>query len=143
MADLKLLDRVFYLITQHFIVTGQAPHYTELAKALSLSVEESRRLLHELMEAPYPSGTYPGWFHPGTDYIVSFAPFNNLSTQYRITIDGQQKWFANEMNLKALSYWADRFSAEKYKARARTDHFSWCAENFSTAPLDQSTRKEK
>jgi hypothetical protein len=61
MADLKLLDRVFYLITQHFVVTGQAPHYTELAKVLSLSVEESRKLLHELMEAPcpaYPSGTY-------------------------------------------------------------------------------------
>ena len=97
MADLKLLDRVFYLITQHFIVTGQAPHYTELAKVLSLSVEKSRKLFHELMEAPcpaYPSGTYPGWFHPGTDYIVSFAPFNSLPTQYRITIDGQQKWFA-------------------------------------------------
>jgi hypothetical protein len=31
MADLKLLDKVFDLITQHFIVTGQAPHYTELA----------------------------------------------------------------------------------------------------------------
>ena len=27
------------------------------------------------------------------DYIVSFAPFNNLPTQYRITIEGQQKWF--------------------------------------------------
>jgi hypothetical protein len=36
---------------------------------------------------------------------------------------------AYEMNLKALSYWADRFSAEKYKARPRTDYFTWCAEN--------------
>jgi hypothetical protein len=97
MAELKLLDRVFYLITQHFIVTGQALHYTELAKELSLSVEEGRKLLHELMDTPcpaYPSGTYPGWLHPGTDYIASFAPFNSLPTQYRITIDGQQKWFA-------------------------------------------------
>jgi hypothetical protein len=25
--------------------------------------------------------------------ITSFAPFNNLPTQYRITVDGQQKWF--------------------------------------------------
>jgi hypothetical protein len=48
-----------------------------------------------------------------------------------------------EMNLKDLPYWADRFSAEKYKARARTDHFSWCAKNFSAAPPDQSARKEK
>jgi hypothetical protein len=50
---------------------------------------------------------------------------------------------AYEMNLKALSYWADRFSAEKYKARARADHFSWCAENFSAATLDQPAGKEK
>jgi hypothetical protein len=35
----------------------------------------------------------PGWLHPHTDYIASFAPFNNLPTQYRITIEGQQKWF--------------------------------------------------
>ena len=27
-------------------------------------------------------------------YIVSFAPFHNLPTQYRITVDGEQKWFA-------------------------------------------------
>jgi hypothetical protein len=26
--------------------------------------------------------------------IASLAPFNNLPNQYRITIDGEQKWFA-------------------------------------------------
>jgi hypothetical protein len=26
--------------------------------------------------------------------VVSMAPFNNLPTQYRITIEGEQKWFA-------------------------------------------------
>ena len=51
MADMKFLDRVFYLIIQHFIATGQAPYYTELAKDLGLSVEEGRKLLRELMEA--------------------------------------------------------------------------------------------
>ncbi len=50
---------------------------------------------------------------------------------------------AYETNLKPLSHWADRFSAERFKARARTDHFSWCAENFSAAPADQSTKKER
>jgi hypothetical protein len=30
---------------------------------------------------------------PNTDYVGSFPPFNNLPIQYRITIDGQQKWF--------------------------------------------------
>jgi hypothetical protein len=45
-------------------------------------------LLREL----FASGV-PGWLFPGTDIITSFAPFNNLPTQYRITVDGQQKWF--------------------------------------------------
>ena len=97
MADLKRLDRVFYLVMRHFIATGQAPYYTELAKDLGVSVEEGRKTLHEFMKAPCPvygGGRYPGWLYPGTDYIASFAPFNNLPTQYRITIDGQQKWFA-------------------------------------------------
>ena len=97
MTDLKSVDRAFYLIMRHFITTGQAPHYTELAKDLGVSVEEGRKQLHELMEAPCPvygGGHYPAWLYPGTDYIASFAPFNNLPTQYRITIDGQQKWFA-------------------------------------------------
>jgi hypothetical protein len=52
-------------------------------------VEEGRRLLHDLMATPVPA-----WLHLGTDYIVSVAPFNSLPTQYRLTIDGQQKWFA-------------------------------------------------
>jgi hypothetical protein len=50
---------------------------------------------------------------------------------------------AYEMNLKPLGAWVERFSAERFKARARTDHFSWCAENPSAAPPDQSTTKEK
>ena len=77
MADLKLLDKAFYIIIQRFIATGQAPHYTELAKDLGFSVEEGRNLLHELMEAPcpvYAGGHYPGWLYPGTDYIASLRP---------------------------------------------------------------------
>ncbi len=88
-ADLALLDRAFSNIIERFIRTGQAPHYTELAKDLGLSMEEGRELVHELF-----ARNVPGWAHPGTDYIASFAPFNNQPTQYRITIDGHQKWFA-------------------------------------------------
>lgn len=97
MANMKLLDRAFSSIMQYFVNTGHAPHYTELAKDLGLSMDEGRQVLRDVMEAPcpvYAGGHYPGWFHPGTDYIASFAPFNNLPTQYRITIDGEQKWFA-------------------------------------------------
>ncbi len=88
MADLAVLDRVFKIILQRMVQTGQSPHYTEIAKELGFSMEEGRRLLRELFAAGVP-----GWLFPGIDIITSFAPFNNLPTQYRITVDGEQKWF--------------------------------------------------
>jgi hypothetical protein len=89
MTDQSRLDKTFQLIMNRMVETGQAPHYTELAADLGVPPEEGRKALHDLF-----SSGIPGWLYPNTDYIVSFAPFNNLPTQYRITIDGQQKWFA-------------------------------------------------
>jgi hypothetical protein len=89
MADLTDLDRTFDFILRRMVETGQAPHYTEIASGFGISMEEGRKALHDLFSTP----GIPGWLFPNTDYIASFAPFNNLPTQYRITIDGQQKWF--------------------------------------------------
>ena len=83
------LDRTFHFIMKRMVESGQAPHYTEVASGLGISMEEGRKALHDLFGTP----GIPGWFFPNTDYIASFAPFNNLPTQYRITIEGQQKWF--------------------------------------------------
>ena len=88
MSEPNQLDRTFQVIMKHIMETGQAPHHTEIAAELDVPVEEGRKALHEL----YSPG-FPGWLFPNTDYIVSFPPFNALPTQYRITIDGQQKWF--------------------------------------------------
>lgn len=88
MSNSTVLDKTFHVIMKRMVETGQAPFYTEFAAALGLSVEEGRKILHDLF-----SSGIPGWLYPRTDLIVSFAPFNNLPTQYRITIDGQQKWF--------------------------------------------------
>ena len=88
MSSPTVLDKTFHVIMKGMVETGQAPFYTELAAALNLSVEEGRKILHDLF-----SSGIPGWLYPRTNLIVSFAPFNNLPTQYRITIDGQQKWF--------------------------------------------------
>ena len=82
------LDQVFHIIMKRMVATGQAPHYTEIASELDVPVEEGRNALHKLFKAGIP-----GWLFPNTDFITSFAPFNNLPTQYRITIDGEQKWF--------------------------------------------------
>ena len=84
-----LLDRVYSIILKRFIATGQAPHYTEIAAEADVPVEEGRKALHALMDANIPAM----WLFPETDYISSFAPFSNLPTQYRISVDGVQKWF--------------------------------------------------
>ena len=88
MSQSSQLDRTFSFILKRMVDTGQAPFYTEIATELAVSVEEGRKALHGLIEAGIP-----GWVFPNTSYIVSFAPFSNLPTQYRITIEGQQEWF--------------------------------------------------
>jgi hypothetical protein len=89
MAELAVLDRAFDTVMKRIIQTGQAPHYTELAAAMGLDMESGKHLLHDLINSGIPA-----WLHPDTDYIVSFAPFHNLPTQYRVSVDGEQKWFA-------------------------------------------------
>ena len=82
------LDRTFSFILKRMVETGQAPFYTEIAAELGVSVEEGRTALHALLGSGIAA-----WVFPRTDYIASFSPFSNLPTQYRITIEGQQKWF--------------------------------------------------
>lgn len=89
MADPRLMDRAFHLLMRSIVESGSALHHAELARVLGLAVEDGRQLLQAVMQA-YPIG----WLHPETDYIASFPPLNNLPTQYRVTVRGQQKWFA-------------------------------------------------
>jgi hypothetical protein len=89
MADKVQLDRTYHYILETFIQRGYAPHYTEIAQEFSVKPDEGKKLLQELMALPLPI-----WLYPETDLIASFAPFNNLPTQYRISFDGQQKWSA-------------------------------------------------
>ena len=88
MSEPIILDRTFCFIMKRMVETGQAPFYTEIAAELGVSVEEGRKAQRDLF-----SEKIPGWLFPNTDLVTSLAPFNHLPTQYRITIDGQQKWF--------------------------------------------------
>ena len=88
MAEPSQLDKTYNFILRYMRDNGPAPHFTEIARELGVSMEEGRQALHKLMEAGVP-----GWLFPGTDLLVSLAPFNNLPNQYRITIDGEQKWY--------------------------------------------------
>ncbi len=88
MAELELMDRGYATIMRRVVNTGEAPHFTELAKELDIEIDAARQLVHD------PVASTPGWTHPGTDYLASFPPFNLQPTQYRVTIDGEQRWYA-------------------------------------------------
>ncbi len=89
MAEPTLQDKTFHIIMKGMVETGQAPHFTEIAAELGVSPKEGREALHKL----FSLRGVPGWLYPKGDTVVSFAPFNNLPTHYRLTIDGEQKWF--------------------------------------------------
>jgi len=89
MSSPSILDKMYRVVIRRMIKTGQAPHYTEIAAKLRVPVEDARKCLHDLVSVGIPGI----WLFPDTDYIGSFAPFSNLPTQYRITVDGEQKWF--------------------------------------------------
>ncbi len=89
MNDIQRLDQTFHFIMETFVKRGDAPHYTEIARKFAVHPDEGKKILHDLVN----TRVMPMWLYPGTDLIVSFAPFNNLPTQYRITVEGQQKWF--------------------------------------------------
>lgn len=88
MNDPKTHDKVYRFILMTLVQTGQAPHYTEIAAEMGVSMEEGRILLHDLF-----SRGMAAWLFPETDLIASLAPFNNQPTHYRISVEGQQKWF--------------------------------------------------
>ena len=89
MADLLTSDRINHFILQTMVERGQAPHYTEIARALVVPSDEGRRLLHELRATGLPN-----FLFPDTELIAGFAPFSGRPNPSRITVDGQQKWFA-------------------------------------------------
>jgi hypothetical protein len=89
MPDLERLDQTFHFIMKTMVDRGTAPLYTEIAAQFGQTPEQGKERLRELMG----HGSMAMWLYPGTDLIASFAPFNNLPNQYRITVDGQQKWY--------------------------------------------------
>lgn len=89
MTDPQVLDKAFHIIITRLVERAETTHYSDLARELGCSVEEARHVLEDLMRTGIPA-----WLHPGTDYIASFPPLNYLPTQYRVTVDGQQKWYA-------------------------------------------------
>jgi hypothetical protein len=83
-----LVQAAYTATLEHLVARGRAPHYTDLAGILQVSVEEAR--LAQVAAAETVVGC---WMSPETDYVGSWAPFANTPTQYLISVDGVQKWY--------------------------------------------------
>ncbi len=88
MAQPEQVQRAYTAIMRHALETGAAPHYTGLAKMLGVTPDEARELQAEAARSA--AGC---WISYDTDYVHSFAPFSNLPTQYRVSVEGEQKWY--------------------------------------------------
>ena len=44
MQESKLVQNAYTAVVEHFVKTGRAPHYTELASIIGLSPEEARQI---------------------------------------------------------------------------------------------------
>ena len=89
MADTQTLDKAYHVIMSRLVDTGQAPHYSELATALGCPIEEGRQIVHDLAGAASASIR----LNPDTDWIATFSPFSLIPTPFKISVDGEQKWF--------------------------------------------------
>ncbi len=88
MSEPEMVQRAYTTIIRYSVDHGIAPHYTELAASLGVTPDEARGIQEEAAKAGVGC-----WISHDTDYIHSFAPFSNLPTQYRISIEGVQKWW--------------------------------------------------
>ncbi len=87
--DPQLLSRAYHGLMTGFVRYGRALHYTELAETLGLAPHEARQVQKGLVASGLPV-----WEHPDTDLIVAMSPFSSLPTHYRISVNGQQNWYA-------------------------------------------------
>ena len=88
MDESVVVQQVYTAVLDHFIKTGRAPHYTELAATLGLRPDEALRVQRKTA-----ASSVACWFAKDTDYVESWAPFSNIPTHYLVTIGGNQKWY--------------------------------------------------
>jgi len=88
MEEATLVQRTYTAVLEHFVKTGRAPHYTELAGTLGVRVEHAKQLQRKAAESVLAC-----WFVKDADYVESWAPFSNVPTHYLVTIKGEQKWY--------------------------------------------------
>ncbi len=89
MIDARVLARAYHALMSGFVRTGRALHYTELGRTLGVTPDQARQIQNDLVASGLPI-----WIHPDTDSISAMSPFSSLPTNYRISVDGVQRWYA-------------------------------------------------
>lgn len=90
MAVSEAVKSTYAAVLGFMVDNGRAPHYSELATSLDVGLEEARSLLHETAAAAPVAGC---WLAHDTDLVESWAPFSNIPTQIRISVDGKERWY--------------------------------------------------
>lgn len=88
--DNSQIQQAYTTVLEYFIEHGRAPHYVELASILNINIDEARVLIRDTAAAAPIASC---WLSHDTDYIESWAPFSNVPTHNRISVDGDQKWY--------------------------------------------------
>jgi hypothetical protein len=89
MSISEKVQLTYTTILEHFVSTGHAPHYTELAEMLDIGIDEARELQREAASTERMGC----WMSHDTDYIESWAPFSNVPTHHLISVDGKPGWY--------------------------------------------------
>ncbi|MBI4885271.1 MAG: hypothetical protein HY826_14580 [Actinobacteria bacterium] len=84
------IKSTYNAVLRHFVEHGRAPHYSELASSLRVPLDKARELQRETAGAGPVAGC---WMAHDTDHIESWAPFSNVPTHFRVSVDGVQRWF--------------------------------------------------
>ena len=87
MTSADSLDKAFHAIITGIVQTGRAPGHIALEARLDLDPGKAPAVLNDLM-----ASGYPGWLDEHYN-IVTFCPFSNRPNHYKITVEGEQKWF--------------------------------------------------
>ncbi|HSD51146.1 MAG TPA: organomercurial lyase [Candidatus Methylomirabilis sp.] len=90
--------RVRKKILDSFVDTGRAPNLGEIMVGLGLTRPEAVEAFREIATIDTFSA------EKGTENIRILSPFANVSTPYKVTIDGIQKWHA-VCGIEALGVW--------------------------------------
>ena len=86
-TNADLLDKSFHAIMTWIVETTHAPTYQELGAVLGIGPDEARTVLHDSMASGYPA-----WVDEKYN-TVTICPFSDQLNQYRISVDGEQKWY--------------------------------------------------